>query len=54
MFDEEVKVNSNGVNAEIKAYVLSPEEMEKIGFVDCGNKWYFCRGIYFPQKNIKK
>lgn len=53
MFDEEVELNSHGVNAKIISHILSNEEMEEIGFIDCGNKWYFCRGLYFPQKKYK-
>ncbi len=50
MFDEEVKVNSNGVNAKIKAHILSDEEMKAIGFTNYYEPtWYFYRSIKFPQ-----
>lgn len=34
MFDEKVEVNSHGVNAKIKAHILSEEEMREIGFTN--------------------
>lgn len=41
---EEVQVNSHGVNAKIKAHILSDDEMRKIGFTDYKkDTWYFCR-----------
>ena len=50
MFDEEVKVNSNGVNSKIKAHILSDEEMKTIGFTNYYEPtWYFCRSIKFPK-----
>ena len=50
MFDEEVKVNSNGVNSKIKAHILSDEEMKAIGFTNYYEPtWYFCRSIKFPK-----
>lgn len=50
MFDEEVEVNSNGVNAKIKAHILSDEEMKAIGFTNYYEpNWYFRRLIKFPQ-----
>jgi hypothetical protein len=50
MFNEEVKVNSNGVNAKIKAHILSDEEMKAIGFTNHYEpNWYFCRSIKFPK-----
>lgn len=50
MFDEEVKVNSNGVNSKIKAHILSDEEMKAIGFTNHYEPtWYFCRSIKFPK-----
>jgi len=40
----EVKLNKNGVNANIKAHILNDKEMRKIGFTDYNNNtWYFCR-----------
>ena len=42
----EVKVNSHGVNAKIKAHILSDDEMRKIGFTDYAkDAWYFCRTV---------
>ena len=50
MFNEEVEVNSNGVNAKIKAHILSDEEMKAIGFTNYYEPiWYFCRPIKFPK-----
>lgn len=50
MFDEEVKVNSNGINSKIKAHILSDEEMKAIGFTNYYEPtWYFCRSIKFPK-----
>lgn len=50
MFNEEVKINSNGVNAEIKAHILSDEGMKAIGFTNYYKpNWSFCRPIKFPQ-----
>ena len=57
---EEVKVNSHGVNAKIKAHILSEDNMRRIGFhgkyyegtdheEDC-SYWYFSRGIRFPKE----
>ena len=34
MLNEEVKVNSNVVNAKIKAHILPDEEMKAIGFTN--------------------
>lgn len=51
MFDEKVEVNSNCVNAKIKAHILSDEEMRKIGFTNYYEpNWYFCRSIKFPRE----
>lgn len=51
MFDEKVEVNSNCVNAKIKAHILSDEEMREIGFTDCSKTtWFFCRSIKFPKE----
>lgn len=50
MFDEEVKVNSHGVNSKIKSHILSDEEMKAIGFTNYYEPiWYFFRSIKFPQ-----
>lgn len=50
MFDEKVEVNSHGVNAKIKAHILSDKEMREIGFTNHYEpSWYFCRPIKFPQ-----
>lgn len=46
-----IEVNSNCVNKEIKATILSDKEMNRIGFRDIENKkWYFSRNIKFPKK----
>lgn len=51
MFNEEVEVNSNCVNAKIKANILSDKEMKKIGFTDYSKTtWFFCRNIKFPKE----
>ena len=49
MFDEKVELNSNCVNAKIKAHILSDEEMREIDFTDYSkDRWFFCRSIQFP------
>ena len=41
-----VEVNSNGTNKNIKAHILSDEEMREIGFTDRYEPhWYFCKGV---------
>ena len=51
MFDEKVEVNSNCVNAKIKAHILSEKEMREIGFTDYSkDRWFFCRSITFPRE----
>lgn len=51
MFEEKVEVNSNCVNAKIKAHILSDEEMREIGFTDYSKTtWFFCRSIKFPKE----
>ena len=51
MFDEEVEINSNYVNAKIKAHILSDEKMKEIGFADYSKTtWFFCRSIKFPKE----
>lgn len=41
-----VKVNSKGTNKNIKAHILSDEEMLEIGFTDRHEPhWYFCKGL---------
>lgn len=50
MFDEEVELNSHHVNKKIKAHILPDEEMEKIGFRDSGNYWYFGRTLKYDGK----
>jgi hypothetical protein len=38
----DVELNKNGVNAKIKANILSDAQMRKIGFTDyCEDKWFF-------------
>lgn len=45
------QLNSNHVNAKIKAAVLSEGEMSKAGFTDCNEHvWYFFKQINFPKK----
>lgn len=42
----DILVNSNGVNAKIKATILSEKEMRSIGFTDSAkDRWYFYRNI---------
>lgn len=54
MFDEKVELNKNGVNAKIKAHILSDKEMREIGFTDyCKDRWYFNRLIVFKPKKYK-
>ena len=51
MFDEKVELNSNCVNAKIKAHILSDKEMREIGFTDYSkDRWFFCRSITFPRE----
>ena len=50
MFDEKVEVNSNCVNAKIKAHILSEKEMREIGFTEYNKEWHFRRSITFPRK----
>ena len=41
-----VEVNSKGTNKNIKAHILSDEEMREIGFTDRNPKnWYFCKSV---------
>lgn len=42
--NDEVPLNSKGQNANIKANILSDEEMRSLGFTDYAkDRWYFCR-----------
>ena len=51
---EEVKVNSHGVNAKIKAHILSDDDMRRIGFTDYKkDTWYFCR-IVMEERSKRK
>lgn len=51
--EENVELNSYGVNAKIKAHIFDDVKMRKLGFTDYAkDRWYFCRGINF--KDIKK
>ena len=50
MFDEKVELNSNCVNAKIKAHILSEKEMREIGFTEYNKEWHFRRSITFPRK----
>lgn len=55
--NEEIKLNSHGVNAAIKAYILPEDKMREIGFTDyCNDRWYFCRclKIKVDHKKFKK
>lgn len=50
-----IKLNSNGVNAAIKAHILSDEEMKEIGFTEYRKGYlYFCRKIRFPKERRYK
>lgn len=50
----EIKTNKNGVNVNIKAHILSDEDMRRIGFTDYNKDvWYFCR-IFDEFKPNKK
>ena len=51
--DENVELNSHGVNAKIKAHIFDDAKMREFGFTDYAkDRWYFCRGINF--KDVKK
>lgn len=51
--NENVELNSHGVNAKIKARILDDAKMREIGFTDYAkDRWYFFRGINF--KDVKK
>ena len=51
--EENVELNSYGVNAKIKAHIFDDVKMRELGFTDYAkDRWYFCRGINF--KDIKK
>ncbi len=48
---EQVKLNLNGVNANIKAHILNEQDMRKIGFTyHSKDDWYFCKKLKFPKK----
>ena len=48
---EEVKLNSNCVNAKIVAHILPEKEMREIGFTNCYEPiWYFFQVIKFPKE----
>lgn len=41
-----VKLNKNGVNAAIKAHILSDEQMREAGFSNNRNEgWYYCKSL---------
>jgi hypothetical protein len=41
-----VPINKNGLNANVKAHVLSDDKMRKLGFTDLGTtSWYFCKHV---------
>lgn len=47
----EVKLNKNSVNNNIKATILSDEQMRKVGFTDFSkDRWYFLEYIRFPKE----
>jgi len=47
-----IKLNKHGVNANIKATILSEEQMRKLGFTDYAkDRWHFSRSINFPKEN---
>ena len=51
--DDNVELNSHGVNAKIKAHIFDDAKMREFGFTDYAkDRWYFCRGINF--KDVKK
>ena len=51
--DENVELNSHGVNAKSKAHIFDDAKMREFGFTDYAkDRWYFCRGINF--KDVKK
>lgn len=51
--DENVELNSHGVNAKIKAHIFDDAKMREFWFTDYAkDRWYFCRGINF--KDVKK
>lgn len=54
LLDDNVEVNSHGVNKKIKANILSDAEMRKIGFTDhCKDRWYFCREIDLKDRKYR-
>lgn len=51
--DENVELNSHGVNSKIKAHIFDDAKMREFGFTDYAkDRWHFCRGINF--KDVKK
>ena len=53
--NEQVELNSHGVNAKIKAHILDDATMREIGFTDYAkDRWYFCRGINFKDAKKKR
>lgn len=51
----EIKLNKYGVNANIKATILSEEQTRKLGFTDNSkDRWYFSRDIKFPKEKRYK
>lgn len=39
---QDVRLNKNGLNANIKAHILPDDKMYQLGFTDCSkNVWYF-------------
>lgn len=49
LLEDNVETNSHCVNKKIKANILEESKMRELGFTDfCKDRWYFCRGINFP------
>lgn len=50
IMEQDVKVNSHGINAKIQGHILPDEQMRAIGFTDYDpTHWYFCRIVNFPK-----
>lgn len=48
--ENDISLNTHGVNSKIKANILDELAMRKIGFTNyCKDRWYFCRVINFPK-----
>lgn len=51
-YSEEVELNSNGVNAKIKAVILSDKEMKEIGFTNRNEPYWFFDRLIMPKHDI--